>query len=125
MGSDVENVAGAKLKREAQTYDYYDAESQTGIQLKGTRQTSSPEELKGGGKGAIKDLETDPPKLSTFYRNGEPVDIVRANIKIRAVVVAIPSTPVSWNFQAFIQQMEQLEETEKVIIKIVPTRGLD
>src|SRR5262249_41055754 len=82
MGSDVENVAGANLKRDAQSYDYYDAESQTVIQLKGTRQTSSPEALKGVVKGAINDLDAAPPKLNTFYRNAQPLHLFSPHIKI-------------------------------------------
>ena len=37
MGGDVEIAAGANLERSTQSYDYYDAQSQTVIQLKGTR----------------------------------------------------------------------------------------
>jgi hypothetical protein len=38
-------------------------------------------------------------------------------------VIAIPDTPVSWDFRAFLTQVEQLEEAEQVIVKIVPTAG--
>jgi len=52
MGSDVENAAGANLARNTQSYDYYDLDSQTVVQLKGTRQTSSPQALLGVFKQA-------------------------------------------------------------------------
>lgn len=76
-------------------------------------------------RGALNNLDNAPEVVSTRYRSGPPVDIVRSNIKIRAVVVAVPTKPVSWNFQVFMQQIEQLEESEKVVIKIVPSPGLD
>jgi len=50
---------------------------------------------------------------------------VKPDLKVRFLIQGIPSKPVSWNFQAFMQQVEQLEETEKVIVKIVPMPSLD
>jgi hypothetical protein len=56
MGSDVENAAGANLQRSTKSYDHYDAESQTAIQIKGTRQTSSPGASMGVIQGVISNL---------------------------------------------------------------------
>lgn len=126
MGSGVELAAGANLKRSTQSYDYYDAESETAIQIKGTRQISSPTALMGVVKGAIDNLENAPPLVQTSYRNGGPeVDIVKANLKVRAVVIAIPTEEVTWDFRAFMQGIEQLEQSTKIIVKIVPSPGFD
>jgi RHS repeat-associated protein len=126
MGSDVELAGGANFERNTQSYDYYDAESQTVIQLKGTRQISSPTALMGVVRGAVNNIETAPSVVQTFYRGGGPaVDIVKANLKVRAVVVAIPTEPVTWNFAAFLQEIEQLEQNTKIIVKIVPSPGFD
>src|SRR5689334_3901060 len=43
MGSQVEDVAGVNLQRNTQSYDSYYPDTETVIQLKGTRQTSSPQ----------------------------------------------------------------------------------
>lgn len=67
---------------------------------------------------------TAPDRVDTFFRTEQPVTIIRANLKVRAAVIAIPETPVSWDFRAFIAQVEQIEQAEQVIVKIVPTPGL-
>jgi RHS repeat-associated protein len=124
MGSQIEDVAGVNLQRNTQSYDSYYPESETVIQLKGTRQTSSPQALMGVVRGAVNNLNSAPDRVDTFYRTGQPVTIVRSNLKVRAAVIAIPDEPVSWDFRAFLAQVEQLEEAEQVLVKIVPTPGL-
>jgi RHS repeat-associated protein len=124
MGSEMENVAGVNLQRNTQSYDSYYPDTESVIQLKGTRQTSSPQALMGVVRGAVNDLNTAPERVDSFFRTGQPVTVIRSNLKVRAAVIAIPDTPVSWDFRAFLAQVEQLEEAEQVIVKIVPTAGL-
>jgi hypothetical protein len=63
--------------------------------------------------------------FSGCFRTGQPETIIRSNLRVRVAVIAIPDTPVSWDFRAFLAQVEQLEEAEQVIVKIVPTAGLE
>ena len=36
-----------------------------------------------------------------------------------------PAEQVPWNFAVFMQELEQLEESTKVVVKIVPSPGFD
>jgi len=40
-------------------------------------------------------------------------------------MVAIPEEPVSWDFRAFMIQLETLEQQEQMILKAVPTPNLE
>lgn len=75
-------------------------------------------------RSAVNNLNSAPDRVDTFYRTGQPVTIIRSNLKVRAALIAIPDRPVAWDFRAFLAQVEQLEEAEQVIVKIVPTPGL-
>jgi hypothetical protein len=125
MGNCVEDIAGRSLIRGAQSYDYFDKQNQIAGQIQGTRAVSSADALMQTIKKGVGKLTGAPEVVNTYYEGGGEAQITKSDLKVRFLVQAIPSKQVSWNFQAFMQQVEQLEETEKVIVKIVPTPGLD
>jgi hypothetical protein len=125
MGDQVERIAGGNLERGTESYDYFDKENQIAGQIQGTRATSSPESLIAVLRRGVNKLDSAPKEVNTTFTNGQPAAIIKANLKTRFLLQAIPSKPVGWNFKAFILQVQQLEEETKIIIKLVPTKTLD
>lgn len=125
MGNTVEDIAGRNLLRNAQSYDYFDPENQVAGQIQGTRATATPKALMAVIQKGVGKLTDAPDVVDTRFESGQRAQIVKSDLKVRFLVQAIPDEPVSWDFKACIQQVEQLEESTGVVIKIVPTPGLD
>jgi hypothetical protein len=125
MGRCVEDIAGRNLARNAQSYDYFDEENRIAGQIQGTRSVATPDALMKTIKAGVGKLTDAPEVVSTNFEGGGKAVIVKSELNQRFLIQAIPSTPVNWNFEIFMQQIEQLEQSSDVIIKIVPTDALN
>ena len=124
MGNCVEDIAGRNLVRGAQSYDYFDEQNQIAGQIQGTR-ASTPAALLAQIRKGVNKLVNAPEVVDTQFDSGGRVRIVKSGLKVKFLMQAIPDTPPQENFSAVMRQIEQLEESSKVIIKLVPTPGME
>jgi RHS repeat-associated protein len=124
-GGEFEEAAGANLDRWFPGLDYYDKDTGVAVQIRSTTQTSSPEALLAVAQKAINRVNSLPPILSGYDRDGGRIVInTRTGISARGVLIGIPAKPLPW-FGVFLQRLREMSESEKVAVTVQFVEGLE